>query len=132
MYTIGVTHTFIAHSEYDIHCSAEQKGCCIKDDSTDRKTYNYNEHTDLDLYDFIACLLGHINHSAVVDNKISTDNEMILKAPKLIREVIAFCILWSTPKSITEVVNHYVVDNLSVKSLLYITCSGKRGPPTVY
>ncbi|MBD0402209.1 hypothetical protein [Flammeovirga sp. EKP202] len=131
IYSIGVGHTFIEHSDFDIHCSAEQKGCCVKNDSKDHQSYNFINHSDLDLYDLLACLLGHINHSAVVDTKISTDNEMILKAPKVIREAIAFYILWSIPKTFTEVINHFVAEDSSLKPLLYITGSGKRGPPVL-
>lgn len=130
VYTIGVTHTFIKHSDYDIQCSKEQKDCCAHDSEHQYHQYNYEDHSDLDLYDFIACLLGHINHSELVDNKITSAEKVILKAPKEIRELIAFCIVISQPL-IEKEISYPIAYDLSQKSLHPLILSAKRGPPTI-
>lgn len=134
VYTMGVTHTFIEHSDYDIQCSKEQKDCCATESEDQHRHFNFEDHSNLDLYDFIACLLGHINHSELIDDNIRSVKELILKAPKEIRVLVSFCLIWSQPILIeNEISFHIDFDlDLSKNSLLPIILSAKRGPPKFF
>lgn len=130
IYIIGVSHTFIEHSNYDVNCATQEKECCTTDQDN-HKHFNYKNHTNLDFYDFVACLLGHLNHYEVVDNKDITAEKIILKAPKEIRTLVAFCLLWIVPTEIIEENTYFVDQNTFKNPLTPLSLSAKRGPPSI-
>ncbi len=132
-YSLGVVHTFIGHN----HDSSDEANFChtpsinVDECGIEKNAhFEHKGHCDPNLYDFLSCILGQIQHAESVNLLEESREEVLLKVPKEIREVTAFLMVVLQPIYVEQKVNSVSINHI-LTSLIPHFVFGKRGPPSL-